>query len=91
MATRESSLRKIEDDTPLSIACSLIDGRTIATVGEAASFLAGLTEKERERPYWQTALRMLSHAINEPEYLNTAALSFRSALIMDGLAKYEVE
>jgi hypothetical protein len=53
--------------------------------------LAGLSEKERERPHWQTALRMLSHAINEPEYLNTAALSFRSALIMDGLAKYEVE
>jgi hypothetical protein len=61
----------------------------MATVGEAAGFLAILPEKDRERPHWQTALRMLSHAINEPEYLPTATLSFRSALVMEGLAEPE--
>jgi hypothetical protein len=82
-------LLKVQDDTPLSFACSLTDGRTVATVGEAANFLAVLPEKDKERPHWLTALRMLGHAINEPEYLPTATLSFRSALILEGLAEPE--
>lgn len=82
-------MRKVEDHTPLSFACSLTDGRIVTTVGEAANFLAVLPEKDRERPHWQTALRMLSHAINEPDYLPTATLSFRSALVLEGLAEPE--
>ena len=82
-------MHKVQDDTPLSFVCSLSDGRIVATVGEAASFLAILPEKDRERPHWQTALRMLSHAINEPDFLPTATLSFRSALVLEGLAEPE--
>jgi hypothetical protein len=82
-------LRRVQDDTPLSFACSLTDGRVVATVGEAANFIAVLPERDREMPHWQTALRMLSHAINEPDYLPTATLSLRAALVLEGLAEPE--
>jgi hypothetical protein len=85
----EGLMRRIHDDTPLAFACSLTDGRVVATVGEAASFLAALPDKDREKPHWQTAVRMFNHAINEPEYLPTATLSFRSALMLEGLAEPE--
>jgi hypothetical protein len=69
----------------LSFPLVLIDGSTIRTVGTAANYFAGLTKEKRENNHWKVAIRMLSNALKEPNYLKTATMSLQTALLMDGL------
>lgn len=71
--------------TPLAFTLELRDGRSIASVGEAADYLAGLTQAQREAGHWIVAIRMLSNAIKEPSYLRAATMSLQTAFMLDGM------
>ena len=73
--------------SPLSFAISVIDGSTIATVGDAADFFAALDEERRQQAHWRVAIRMLDVALREPSYLKAATMSLQTALVMDGLVE----
>jgi hypothetical protein len=62
-----------------------LDGRTIATIGDAANYLAGLPEEELGHHQWTVAIRMLDHALTQPAYLKTATMCFQTALAMHGV------
>lgn len=69
--------------SPLSFPLQLVDGATIAMIGDAANYVGKLSEEQRERSHWVVAIRMLDHALREPRYLKTATISFQTALAMD--------
>jgi hypothetical protein len=63
-----------------------IEGRRkIDTVGDVADFLSSLTEDQRERVHWRTAILMLNNAMKESRYLKIAVINLRSALAYDRL------
>jgi hypothetical protein len=70
--------------SPLSFPLPLVDGTTIAMVGEAANYIGKLSDQQRERYHWIVAIRMLDHALREPRYLKTVTISFQTALAMNG-------
>jgi len=78
-------LQDVNNATPLAFTLELRGGRSLASVGEAADYLAGLTEDQREASHWKVAIRMLSNAIKEPSYLRAATMSFQTALLLDGI------
>jgi hypothetical protein len=78
-------LLDIERNSPLPFPLALTDGRTIATVGDVADFFSSLTEDQRERVHWRTAILMLNNAMKESRYLKIAAINLRSALAYDRL------
>jgi hypothetical protein len=82
---KENSLLEVNNATPLAFTLELRGGRSIATVGEAADYFAGLTQDQREASHWKVAIRMLNHGIKEPSYLRAAAMSLQTALLLDGL------
>jgi hypothetical protein len=69
--------------SPLSFSLSLVDGRTINMIGEAANYLGKFSDEQRELYHWTVAIRMLERALYEPRYLMTATLSFQTALAID--------
>ena len=71
--------------SPLSFPLPLVDGTTVAMIGDAANYVGKLSEEQRERFHWVVAIRMLDHALREPRYLKTATISFQTALAMDGV------
>ena len=71
--------------SPLSFPLTLLDGRTIETIGDAANYLAHLPDRELTQHHWTVAVRMLEHALTEPSYLKTATISFQTALAMHGV------
>ncbi len=71
--------------SPLSFPLSLVDGTTVAMVGDAANYVHKLSDEQREQHHWIVAIRMLDHALREPIYLKTATISFRNALVLDGV------
>ena len=71
--------------SPLSFPLALLDGRTIATIGDATNYLAGLPEEKLGQHHWTVAIRMLDHALTEPAYLKTATMCFQTALAMHGV------
>jgi hypothetical protein len=76
---------EVNNATSLAFTLELRDGRSIARVGEAAAYLAGLTQDQREAGHWKVAIRMLNNAIKEPSYLQAATMSLQTALLLDGL------
>jgi hypothetical protein len=78
-------LLDLEKTSPLAFSLALKDGRKIETVGDAAAFLSALTEDQRERVHWKTAILMLNNAMKESRYLTTATVNLRSALSYDRL------
>jgi hypothetical protein len=82
---RECILLDLEGTSPLVFSLTLKDGRKIETVGDAASYLSALTEEQRERVHWKTAILMLNNAMKESRYLTTATVNLRSALLYDRL------
>jgi hypothetical protein len=78
-------LLDIERDSPLPFPLALKDGRTIETVGDVADFLSSLTEDQRERVHWRTAILMPNNAMKESRYLTIATINLRSALAYDRL------
>ena len=77
----------LEKTSPLAFSLTLKDGRKLETVGDAANYLTSLTEEQRERVHWKTAILMLNNAMKEPRYLTTATVNLRSALLYDRLTE----
>ena len=75
----------LERTSPLAFSLTLKDGRKLESVGDAASYLSSLTEEQRERVHWKTAILMLNNAMKESRYLTTATVNLRSALLYDRL------
>lgn len=75
----------LERASALTFPIALADGKTVATVGDAANLFASLGEEQRDANHWRIAIRMMDHAIREVSYLKTATLSLQTALAMDGL------
>ncbi len=75
----------LEKTSPLAFSLTLKDGRKLETVGDGASYLSSLTEEQRERVHWKTAILMLNNAMKESRYLTTATVNLRSALLYDRL------
>jgi len=71
--------------SPLSFPLTLLDGRKIETIGDAANYLAHLPEREVTQYHWTVAIRMFEHALTEPAYLKTATMCFQTALAMNGV------
>ena len=76
---------EVNNTTPLPFTLELRDGRSIARVGEAADYLANLTQDQREASHWRVAIRMLNNAIKEPSYLRAATMSLQTAFMLDGI------
>ena len=76
---------ELEKRSPLAFPIVLKDGRTLATVGDAADYLSALSLDQRERSYWKTAIMMFNNAMREPSYLKIATINMRSALVYDRL------
>ncbi|PDT77072.1 hypothetical protein [Bradyrhizobium sp. C9] len=76
---------ELEKRSPLAFPITLKDGRTLATVGDAADYLSALSADQRERGYWKTAIMMFNNAMREPSYLRIATMNMRSALVYDRL------
>ena len=81
-------MQDLEKRSPLAFSLALKDGRTLETVGDAADFLSGLTEDQRERAHWKTAILMFNNAMRESRYLKTATVNLRSALLYDVLIEH---
>jgi hypothetical protein len=77
-------LKELTNTSLLSSALTLSEGRTIEDVGDAADYLARLTEEQREQNHWKVAIRMLNIALKEPTYLRAATMSLQTALILEG-------
>ena len=78
-------MQEVNNATPLPFTLELRDGSSIARVGEAADYLAGLTQDQREASHWKVAIRMLNNAIKEPSYLRAATMSLQTAFMLDGM------
>ena len=76
---------ELEKRSPLAFPITLKDGRTLATVGDAADYLSALNVDQRDRSYWKTAILMFNNAMREPSYLRIATMNLRSALVYDRL------
>jgi len=68
-----------------SCVIELLDGSTIASVGDVEAYLRNLNGEQHKRSYWGIAVRMFRNAMNEPAYLKAATMSLQTALAMDGL------
>lgn len=77
---------ELEKRSPLAFPITLKDGRTLATLGDAADYLSALNVDQRERGYWKIAIMMFNNAMREPSYLRIATINLRSALVYDRLA-----
>jgi hypothetical protein len=81
----EFPLLELTNNTRLSFALTLTDGKIIETVGEAADYFAALTLDQRDQSHWRIAIRMLNNALKQPNYLKTATMSLQAALVLDGI------
>ncbi|MCA6120364.1 hypothetical protein J6500_00375 [Bradyrhizobium sp. WSM 1704] len=78
-------MQELEKRSALAFPIIMKDGRTLATVGDAADYLSRLNVDQRERSYWKTAILMFNNAMREPRYLRIATINIRSALVYDRL------
>jgi hypothetical protein len=78
-------LLDLANSSPLAFPLTLTDGKTIATVGEAADYFANLSLDRRDLSHWKIAIRMLNNALKEPIYLKTATLSLQTAFMLEGI------
>jgi hypothetical protein len=85
ITVEEIPLLEVNNATPLAFTLEVRGGRSIASVGEAADYFAGLSQDQREASHWKVAIRMLNNAIKEPSYLRTATMSLQTALLLDGI------
>lgn len=81
---QDFALSGLSNSSRLSFPLTLMDGKVLATVGEAASFFAGLQPEQRDKSHWTIAIRMLNNALKEPTYLRTATMSLQTALVLEG-------
>jgi hypothetical protein len=76
----------LDRTSALPIPLGLIDGKTLATIGDAGAYLSRLSAEQLEKHHWKVAIRLLDSALKEPRYLYAANVTLQTALILDGLA-----
>ena len=86
---KAASSRPREDGrtSALPIPLVLIDGKTLATIGDAGAYLSRLSAEQLEKHHWKVAIKLLDSALKEPRYLYAANVTLQTALILDGLAE----
>ncbi len=82
---QDFALSGLSNNSRLAFPLTRTDGTVMTTVGEAATFFAGLTLEQRDKGHWTIAIRMLNNALKEPTYLRTATLSLQTALVLEGM------
>ena len=82
---QDFALSGLSNNSRLAFPLTRTDGTVMTTVGEAATFFAGLTLEQRDKGHWTIAIRMLNNALKEPAYLRTATLSLQTALVLEGM------
>ena len=78
-----STLSTKNDTTPLTIPLVLVDETVIATVGEAARYIAALPPVYKQWMHWQTAAQMVIRAAHDSDYVQAATMTFQIALMQD--------
>jgi hypothetical protein len=81
-------LLNLTSSSPLAFEIRCKHG-TLTTVGDAVALFSKLSDQQRERHYWKSAILMFGSALKEPRYLTTATLNLRTALAMDGLLEHD--
>lgn len=76
---------QIHSTSPLPIALTLNDGTTLATVGDAGTYLSRLSEDQFQKHHWKVAVKLLDSALKESRYLYAANVTLQTALVLDGL------
>jgi hypothetical protein len=84
--TKEFSLL-LDKTSALPIPLVLIDGKTLATIGDAGAYLSRLSVEQLEKHHWKVAIKLLDSAFKEPRYLYAANVTLQTAQILDGLAE----
>jgi hypothetical protein len=84
LLTKEFSLL-LNKTSALPIPLVLIDANTLATIGDAGSYLSRLSAGQLEKHHWKVAIKLLDSALKEPRYLYAANVTLQTALILDGL------
>ena len=69
----------------LSAPIALNDGRTIATLSDAARLVLALPELHGRNPHWQYAGELLIRAAGDKKAVESAEVQLRIALIAEGL------
>jgi hypothetical protein len=77
----------LDKTSALPIPLVLIDGKTLATIGDAGAYLSRLSPEQLEKHHWKVAIKLLDSALKEPRYLYAASVTLQTALILDGLAE----
>jgi hypothetical protein len=77
----------LDRTSALPIPLGLVDGKTLATIGDAGAYLSRLSAEQLEKHHWKVAIRLLDSALKEPRYLYAANVTLQTALILDGLAE----
>ena len=76
---------QINSMSPLPMALTLNDGTTLATVGDAGTYLSRLSEDQFQKHHWKVAVKLLESALKEPRYLYAANVTLQTALVLDRL------
>ena len=75
----------LDKTSALPLPLVLIDGKTLATIGDAGASLSRLSAEQLEKHHWKVAIKLLDNALKEPRYLYAANVTLQTALILDGL------
>jgi hypothetical protein len=75
----------LDKTTALPIPLALIEGKALATIGDAGACLSRLSADQLEKHHWKVAIKLLDSALKEPRYLYAANVTLQTALILDGL------
>jgi hypothetical protein len=75
----------LDKTSALPIPLALIDGKTLATIGDAGACLSRLSPEQLEKHHWKVAIKLLDSALKEPRYIYAANVTLQTALILDGL------
>jgi hypothetical protein len=77
----------LDKTSALPIPLALIGGKTLATIGDAGTYLSRLSAEQLEKHHWKVAIKLLDSALKEPRYLYAANVTLQTALILDGLTE----
>ena len=75
----------LDKTSALPLPLVLIDGKTLATIGDAGASLSRLSPEQLEKHHWKVAIKLLDNALKEPRHLYAANVTLQTALILDGL------
>lgn len=71
----------LNSDSPLPFNLDYM-GTRLTTVGDASTFIQNLSEEQRDQHHWRLAYMAFTVALTQPSYLDTAALTLKTALTL---------